>query len=515
MWRTTSLALLLLAALALPASAAAEPLLVPVGGTFDQPVHVTGPPLDGSRLFVTEKGGVVRVIKNDRALPTPFLDISEEVADGSEQGLLSLAFHPDYAANGLFYVYLTAAVSGELQVREYRRSANPEVADEGSLRVVWRHPHDDALNHNGGLVAFGPDGYLWLAPGDGGGSGDPFDNARDFDSHLGKVLRIDPRPGNAGDYTIPADNPTFEGRPPSAIWSYGLRNPFRFSFDRANGDLFIGDVGQSAREEIDWAPASEGRGRGADYGWPCREGTVTGPRPCTVDHEAYIPPIWDYLQSGPRAVTGGYVIRDPGLPSLAGRYVYADTYTGQVRSFVPARPRATGDRAEAFPRRSPLVSFGEDGCGHVYVVSLVGSVERIQDGALGPCVPPAGSPPPPPAPPARPSVPDRSSPRVSIRIARKGRVGRRATPRIRVVASENCRVLISARTAGTRLKRVRTPLRAGRRTIVRLRPTVKGVRRIRGALRRKRRITMVVSVRAVDAAGNVGRVQRRMKLRRA
>ena len=511
---TRALLTLTLLALAAPASAAAAPALVPVG-SFDSPVYVSAPPRDFSRLFVVEVGGRVRVVRDGVTLPTPFVDISGEVASGGERGMLSIAFPPDYESSGLFYLYLTAEPDGELQVREYHRSAgDPDRADPTTGRVVWRQAHDEAANHNGGQIEFGPDGLLWLATGDGGGQNNQFGHARDLSSQLGKLLRIDPRPGNAGTYTIPADNPYG-----TAVWAYGLRNPYRFSFDRVSGDLLIGDVGGGLREEIDWARRADGYARGSDFGWACREGTVTGPEqpPCTPA-DPYMPPIFDYAQTGPRAVTGGYLVRDPGLPTLSGRYVYADVYGGVVRSFVPASPRATDDKPAGLPRRDLLVSFGEDACGHLYVVSLNGTVERVQDGAPSTqCVlrnATTPEPPPPPPPAAGSQFPDRTSPRVRIRVARGGRVGRRATPRISLTPSENCRVVIRARVARANLKRVRTPLRAGRRTIVRLRPTHKGIKKIHRALRRHRRITMVVSVTAVDHAGNVGRVQRRLSLRR-
>ncbi|HYI20256.1 MAG TPA: PQQ-dependent sugar dehydrogenase, partial [Solirubrobacteraceae bacterium] len=356
---------------------------------------------------------------------------------------------------------------------------------------------------------------LWFATGDGGGANDQFGHARDVFSQLGKVLRIDPRPGNAGSYSVPDVSPP--NPLGTAVFAYGLRNPFRFSFDRGTGDLLIGDVGQGLREEISWARSADGRGLGADYGWACREGTVPGPGDCDPSAE-YIPPVWDYNQSSPRAVAGGYVVRDTGLPTLEGRYVYADTYAGVVRSLRLAQPRAEDDRVAGLPARDLIVSFGEDACGYLYVVSLEGSVERVQDGALGPCrIQPPGPPLPsrtPPRPPVVPGPPDRTAPRISIRVARKGRVGRRAQPRIFVVVTENSRVTINARLAGTRLKRVRAPLRAGRRIVVRLRPRAKAIKRIRNALRRNRRVTMVVAATAVDAAGNTGRVQRRLKVRR-
>src|SRR3954454_3212273 len=399
MWRITSVALLL--ALAVAAPAAAAPALEPVG-TFDQPVYVASADDDSHRLFVVQKAGVVRVIRDGSVLPGPFLDISAAVRSSeAERGLLSIAFAPDYARSGLFYVYLTAeSPLGELQVREYRRSAaDPDRADPATGRIVWRQAHDEAPNHNGGTLDFGPDGYLWFATGDGGGGNNQFGHARDLDSQLGKVLRIDPRPSGSLGYTVPRDNPFG-----SAVWAYGLRNPFRFSFDqRGSKDLFIGDVGQDTAEEIDWVRAADGLGKGADFGWSCREGTGRPPGVTPCDPGAnYVPPIWDYSQGSPRAVTGGVVVHDPALPTLMNRYVYADAYTGDVRSFVPARPRATDDRSAGLPARSPLVAFGQDACGHLYVVSISGSVDRVQDGLPVGCVPASGAPAPPATPPAQP-----------------------------------------------------------------------------------------------------------------
>jgi hypothetical protein len=500
---TRSLLAFGLAALLAPGGAAAAPALVPVG-SFNTPMYVTSPPRDTSRLFVVERGGVIRVVRDGTTLATPLLDISSEVNVEGERGLLSMAFPPDYEASGLFYVYLTAQPIGQLQVREYRRSAqDPDRADPGG-RIVWRQDHPGGSNHNGGTIAFGPDGMLWLATGDGDVGGR--EGAQDTASQLGKLLRIDPRPGNAGEYTIPADNPYG-----SAVWAAGLRNPFRFSFDRGSGDLVIGDVGEGAREEIDYVRAP-GLARAANFGWPCVEGLVAGPGACTSG-PPYVEPAYELLHPEWTALTGGVVVRDPGLPSLAGRYVYADYYDGVTHSLRLALPRATEERLAGLPTVHNLVAFGEDACGHLHIVSSDGTVDRVRDGAIGPCVlrpTPANTAPPP----AQPLVFDRSPPRVRIGIARRGRVGLRATPRIALTADESCRVTVTARVARVKLKRVRTPLPGGRRTILRLRPSHKGVKRIRKALRRYRRRTLIVSVTAKDAAGNTGRAQRRMKIMR-
>jgi glucose/arabinose dehydrogenase len=506
MSRITSALLALVAlALAAPAGAAAAPGLVPVG-TFSAPMYVASPPRDPSRLFVVERAGVIRLVRDGRVLAAPVLDISSDVNVEGERGLLSMAFPPDYAATGRFYVYLAAQPSGQLQVREYHRSPQDPDRAAPTGRIVWRQDHPGASNHNGGTIAFGPDGKLWLATGDGGGQGDQ--NAQDLDSQLGKLLRIDPRPSGAAQYTVPPDNPFG-----SAIWAAGLRNPFRFSFDRGTGDLVIGDVGQSAREEIDFVPAPH-RGRGGNFGWPCTEGLIAGPRSCTPA-QPWLEPAFDLSQPQWTAITGGVVVRDPGLPSLVGRYLYADYFDGVIRSLRLALPRASDDRAAGLPTVANLVAFGEDACGHVYVVSTAGAVARVQDGAVGLCVLKPDVPGFPSGPvPGTPARPDRSAPRVRIGLVRKGRVGLRATPRIVLTASEPCRVTVAARVGNVKLKRVRTSLRGGHRTILRLRPTRKGAKRIRATLKRHRRATLVVSVSARDAAANTSHAKRRMKVRR-
>ena len=228
-------------------------------GTFDSPVYVTAPPGDKSRLFVVEQGGKVRVIKGGKTLAKPFLDVSGKISTGNEQGLLSLAFAPDYASSGLFYVYYTDG-GGDTQVVEYKR-ASADVADAGSARTVLTQKQPEP-NHNGGLLLFGPDKLLYIGLGDGGGGGDQHGergNAQSLGTILGKILRIDPRADGSKAYSIPADNP-FVGRSGARgeIYSYGLRNPWRFSFDRKTGDLSIGDVGQEEVEEIDFVRARQG-----------------------------------------------------------------------------------------------------------------------------------------------------------------------------------------------------------------------------------------------------------------
>ena len=507
---TRAAALGAVAALALPAASAAAPSLVKLGD-FNAPISVTAPPRDTSRVFVVERGGTIRVARNGVVQPTPFLDIRGTVSVEGERGLLSMAFPPDYETSGLFYVYLTASdTAGELQVREYRRSASDPDRVDGTGRVVWRQDHA-ATNHNGGQVEFGTDGRLWLATGDGA----VFDGqlAQDMGSQLGKLLRIDPRPGNAGTYTVPADNP-YVGRldVAQAIWAAGLRNPFRFSFDRGTGDLVLGDVGQEGREEIDWARAADGVARGGNFGWPCFEGSVAGPRACSVN--GYLPPVYDYAQSGPRAITGGYVVRDPGLPTLVGRYVYADFYAGEVRSLALASPRSGDERSAQLPIRTNLASFGEDACGHLYVVSLNGTVERVQDGLLGACVL-KRDPPAPPAPPGPPPPPDTTAPRLDISAASRQRARGVVSIRVSVRCDEPCHVAANASLRGvTKLRQRTAQLRAGHRVVVRLRPTVSGTRKIKRSLKRRKSLRVVITVQATDASGNRARAERRVTLRR-
>jgi Glucose / Sorbosone dehydrogenase len=329
------------------------------------------------------------------------------------------------------------------------------------------------------------------------------------------VLRIDPRPSGSTGYTVPAGNPY--GSP---VWAAGLRNPFRWSFDRGTEDLVIGDVGGSVREEIDFVRRSEGLGRGLNFGWPCREGLGPGPSDCRPG-QPYRDPVFDYPTAG--AVTGGIVVRDPGLPTLVGRYLFVDFYASDIRSMTLDLPRARDERSAELPPRSSIAAFAEDACGHVYLVSLNGTVERVQDGASGACILRAQPPPLPalpgggtqPAVPGSPAAVDRTAPRVRVRITRRGRITRSARPRISLTATESCRVTIRARAAGVQLKRVRASLRAGRRKIVRLRASRRGGRRIYRAVTRHRRVTLVVAVTATDAAGNVRRVQRRLNVRRA
>jgi glucose/arabinose dehydrogenase len=363
-------------------SATPEPAATPAArgvrlrkvGDFDAPVFVTSPPGDRSRQFVVEQAGRVMVIRGGRKLGTPFLDIRGQVTAGSEQGLLSIAFAPDYASSGRFYAYYTDNAGDQRIVEFQRRDADR--ADPDSARLVLRMP-DDESNHNGGLLLFGPDDLLYVGTGDGGGGGDQHGrrgNAQDLGSLLGKLLRIDPRAGGGRAYRVPDDNP-FVGRAGARgeIYSYGLRNPWRFSFDRRTGDLAIGDVGQNAWEEISFV--RRGQGRGANFGWRPFEG-----RARYVDGESapghVRPVIVRSHGAGNCSITGGIVVRDRALAGLRGRYVFGDFCKGRVESARLSPGRARGVRRTSL-EVSSLSSFGEDAQGRVYITSLDGPVYRI------------------------------------------------------------------------------------------------------------------------------------------
>jgi Ca2+-binding RTX toxin-like protein len=380
----TGVLLAALVPLALSAPEAGALELQSVGGIYENPVYVTSSPSDPDRLFVVEQAGTIKL--TTPAGTSTFADLTDQVLDdASERGLLSMAFAPDFASSGLFYVYYTREPDGYIQVAEMHASGN--AADPGSLRPVISIPHSDNANHNGGQLQFGPDGYLYFATGDGGGGDDPNDNAQNLEVRLGKLLRIDPRRTGSAAYATPASNP-FVGVPRAKpeIWSYGLRNPYRFSFDRLTGALTIGDVGQGAREEVDYV-AGPGAGRGLNFGWDCLEGTQSHPLTNAPCAGPFTEPIHEYDHSqdgGSCAITGGYVVRDPGLTELYGRYVYADYCAGVIRSLAPGAP--AGERAEEVRRVQNPSSFGEDSCGRVYVVShTLGTVSRLIDSTPTDC----------------------------------------------------------------------------------------------------------------------------------
>ena len=472
-------------------------------GTFERPVHVASPPQD-PRLFVVEQGGLVRIVDADGGVRAePFLDLrTDTLRDHNERGLLSIAFPPDYTESGRFYVYLTAVdPEGELQVREYRRSATDAYrADAASGRIVLRQAHAQNGNHNGGSMAFGPDGRLWIGTGDGGGANDPLRSGQDLTTLLGKLLRIDPLG------PPPADNPfagATDGRRPE-IWAYGLRNPWRFSFDRQTGDLVIGDVGQNAREEVDFAPASAGRGGGANYGWVCFEGSAANPAaPAGCQAPGHVAPVHERLHSsGDCSITGGHVVRDPGLPTLQGRYLYGDVCQARLRSVVLAPGGASGDREETTLPVAQVSSFGEDACGRILATSLgSGRVLRIVDGQPSACaatVPPLPATPPPASGPGGEPGPAPCGPRIPIGGARRARTVLRSGLRVPVRVHPSCSFRVRGYLArpGYRL-RSRTGGPGAGASTVRLRLGTAAAR----AVRRGRRGTLRLQVTATGPAG--------------
>jgi glucose/arabinose dehydrogenase len=346
-------------------------------GEFDEPVYVSGAPGFPKLLFVVEQPGRIQVLSGGRKRGA-FLDLRSQVGYGGEEGLLSLAFPPDYAQSRRFYVYYTDN-AGNIRVDEFRRRSATRAA-AGSQRRVIEIPHPVNSNHNGGQLQFLGD-LLYFGTGDGGAGGDPPNNAQNRNVLLGKLLRIDPRPASGQPYSVPRSNP-FVGRPGrDEIYSYGLRNPFRFSFDTTSAQdprIAIGDVGQNEFEEIDYTTVAGAAG--ANFGWDAFEGLVPydDESSGTPDPGGTVKPIFAFPHSrgGSCSVTGGYVVRDRGLPSLYKRYVYADFCEGRLRSLAPHLEGASGERRLGIVVPSPS-SFGEDTRGRLYVTSLEGPVFRL------------------------------------------------------------------------------------------------------------------------------------------
>jgi glucose/arabinose dehydrogenase len=349
---------------------------------LDMPVFLASPPGDAERLFVVEKAGRVRIIKGGETLQRPFLDVSDGIAEWTEQGLLGLAFHPAYADNGRFVVNFTDT-DGDTHVVELRASADdPDVADPSTARELL-YVEQPFKNHNGGHVCFGPDGMLYVGLGDGGWRGDPQDNGQDPRTLLGAMVRIDVDGGADGrPYGIPEGNPwaSGEGGLPE-VFAIGLRNPWRYAFDRETGDLYIADVGQDKWEEVHVSPA--GAQAGVNYGWRQYEGTH---RYARMGRKRDIPrieaPVMEYNHRVGCSITGGYVYRGSELPELRGHYFYADYCTGVIRSFrwEQGGAKDTWDWTTAInsdPRVSGWASFGEDAGGELYILSLDGRIFRF------------------------------------------------------------------------------------------------------------------------------------------
>jgi glucose/arabinose dehydrogenase len=344
---------------------------------LDTPLWLTAPAGD-PRLFVVERPGRVRVVKNGTLLATPFLDLTARIGAAGEGGLLSIAFDPSYATNGFLYAYFTDT-NQNIAIERFHVSANSDVADPSPLRILSiAHPVN--TNHYGGLLIFGADGMLYAGVGDGGGAGDVPGNAQNLGTLLGKILRIDVRAsGPVQPYAIPADNPfaTITGRRPE-VWHYGVRNPWRYAFDNATSRLYVADVGQDREEEVDVVPTSAG---GLNFGWNVIEGTLCFLTTTCATTGTVIPVLhYEHDASGGCSITGGFVYRGQALPAIVGRYFYSDFCAGFVRSFALVNGVATEQVQWPTASVGSIVSFGQDASGELYVLSANGTVYRIVAG---------------------------------------------------------------------------------------------------------------------------------------
>jgi glucose/arabinose dehydrogenase len=371
--RGLSIAVFLAASTVFATKAASAAVTLNPVVTVSSPAFVTN--MGDKRLFVVELGGRIKIFDRNTStlLATPFLDIGSKISTGGEHGLFSMAFHPDYATNGFFYVYYTDP-AGNLVIERYHVTSNPNVADPASAARLLFIAHTTFANHNGGQLQIGRnDGYLYIGTGDGGSGGDPSCNAQQG-TLLGKMLRLDVRQNlnQSPFYGIPADNPFRANNDPTnqipdEVWALGLRNPWRFSFDRVTGDLYIGDVGQDLYEEVDRHAA--GTPGGQNFGWNAMEGLhcYTGGGACPVGTPAcnapqLTLPIVEYSHaSGDCAIIGGYVARGSGVPELSGHYVYSDFCTGDVRVLVGTQPQTVANAGTG------VTSFGEDSDGNLYL----------------------------------------------------------------------------------------------------------------------------------------------------
>jgi glucose/arabinose dehydrogenase len=348
--------------------------LVPFVGGLTMPTHITNAGDGSDRIFAVEQGGRVRIIKNRSLLTTPFLDIASKISCCNEQGLLSVAFPPGYATKNRFYASYTNT-AGDSVISMFQTTSNPDIADPAS-EVILLTVDQPFANHNGGLITFGPDGFLYIGFGDGGSEGDPSGNGQNTNTLLGKLLRIDVE-STPGTYRIPPTNP-FVGVPNyrGEIWAMGLRNPWKYAFDRANGNLYIADVGQNQYEEVDFQPANSSGGQ--NYGWNVMEGMhcYNG---STCNMTGLTLPLTEYTHGPDCSVTGGYVYRGPGSPRLQGLYLYGDYCSGTIRSLV--NNGGTWQSSVLLDTMNSISTFGEDEPGNLYVADYSrGIIFRITEG---------------------------------------------------------------------------------------------------------------------------------------
>jgi glucose/arabinose dehydrogenase len=340
-----------------------------VAGRFNQPVYLTAPAGD-PRLFVVEQEGRIRVVENERVLDRPFLDIGSKVRSGGEQGLLSVAFHPLYQSNGFLFVNYTDR-NGDTRIERYTVSADRNVVDVASAKLILAIDQRYS-NHQGGLNLFGPDGMLYIGMGDGGSQGDPHGNGQNRNSLLAKLLRINVDRGDP--YTTPAANPYAKGGGRGEIWAIGLRNPWRFAFDRASGLLYIADVGGSRFEEINVVPLSNA---GVNYGWNIMEGPSCN-RSFGCNQSGLQRPALSYPREGSVcSVIGGFVYRGRKIPEIQGQYFYSDYCDSWLRSFGFADGKVTDQHEWPVGRLGSVTSFGEDSQGELYITTSSGRVYRI------------------------------------------------------------------------------------------------------------------------------------------
>jgi len=346
--------------------------LAEVTAGLAEPVHVTHAGDGSGRLFVIERGGTIRLVRDGALLPAPFLDITDRVGSrSSEQGLLSVAFHPRYRETGRLFVNYTDR-QGDTVISELRVSDDADRADPASEKVLLQIDQP-AANHNGGQLAFGPDGYLYIGMGDGGGANDQFRNGQNRESLLGKILRIDV--DNGDPYAIPADNPFVNqaGTRPE-IWAIGMRNPWRFSFDRETGDLYIGDVGQNSWEEVSFQPAASGGGE--NYGWPITEGTHCFEPREGCDTAGLTLPVHDYTQQLGCTIVAGYRYRGTAVPDLADAFIYADYCSGRMWALTQGSDGSWTNH-DLIEAERGISSFGEDESGELYLVNIGGALYRL------------------------------------------------------------------------------------------------------------------------------------------